>query len=352
MKVLVVGPSDTGSRGGMAQVIGGIREDEFLNREFHIDIHPSYIDGSLAVRLGYSAWRYAKFLACYRRYDLFHIHMAERGSTFRKYLYLLAAKKAGKRVIVHIHGAEYLTFYDSLGKAGKRIVDRLFHQADLVLALSEHWKRELESRFHIDTIRILHNGVDLASLQTAVTDVGEHPDSFLMLGRMGGRKGTYDLVDAVEVAARENPRLKVCIAGDGETETVRALVAKKGLGQNITVLGWIDKEEKLERLRNASTVVLPSYYEGLPLSILEGMAAGKAILSTTVGAIPEVVDEENGILIRPGDVKALAKGLLYCSSDKERLKAMSENNRQKAKNDFSTSRMYRQLADYYRQVME
>ena len=218
--------------------------------------------------------------------------------------------------------------------------------------MSEHWKRELESRFHIDTIRILHNGVDLASLQTAVTDVGEHPDSFLMLGRMGGRKGTYDLIDAVEVAARENPRLKVCIAGDGETETVRALVAKKGLGQNITVLGWIDKEEKLERLRNASTVVLPSYYEGLPLSILEGMAAGKAILSTTVGAIPEVVDEENGILIRPGDVKALAKGLLYCSSDKERLKAMSENNRQKAKNDFSTSRMYRQLADYYRQVME
>ena len=352
MKILVVGPSDTGSRGGMAEVIRGIRENKLLNREFDIDIYPSYIDGSLAVRLWYSAWRYLYFLICYRKYDLFHIHTAERGSTFRKYLYLKAAKKARKRVIVHIHGAEYLDFYDKLGKTGKRMVDKFFHQADLVLALSDRWKRDLESRLHIDTVRVLSNGVDPAFLQAAVTDAGEHSDSFLMLGRMGRRKGTYDLIDAVEVAVRKNPRLKVCIAGDGEIEAVRALVARKGLEKNITVLGWTSGKEKMECLRNASTVVLPSYYEGLPIFILEGMAAGKAIISTTVGAIPEVITEENGILVKPGDVEALAEGLLCCSSDVARLKAMSRNNKQKAENNYSTRRMHEQLAEYYRQVME
>lgn len=61
-----------------------------------------------------------------------------------------------------------------------------------------------------------------------------------------------------------------------------------------------------ELLRKSSVLVLPSYNEGLPMAILEGMACGKAIISTTVGAIPEVVKKENGILVQPGDVTALA----------------------------------------------
>lgn len=55
-------------------------------------------------------------------------------------------------------------------------------------------------------------------------------------------------------------------------------------------------------LKKSATLVLPSYHEGLPMSVLEGMASGKAIISTTVGAIPEVIKEQNGILVQPGDV--------------------------------------------------
>ena len=114
----------------------------------------------------------------------------------------------------------------------------------------------------------------------------------------------------------------------------------------------MDRAEKLRRLRDAATVVLPSYHEGLPMAILEGMAAGKAIISTTVGAIPEVVEEENGILVKPGDVPALAEALLRCSGDAEGLRRMSEKNREKAEQAFSLRRMHQRLAEYYRQVME
>lgn len=88
------------------------------------------------------------------------------------------------------------------------------------------------------------------------------------------------------------------------------------------------------------------------MAILEGMAAGKAIISADVGAIPEVVGEENGILIKPGDISALADALLRCSGDGAMLRRMSEKNREKMEQSFSVRRMHERLAELYRQVME
>ncbi len=142
MKILEIGPSETGACGGMSAVIQGIRESRLLNKEFVIDSFPSYIDGSLAVRLLYSVYGYLRFLRRCKQYDFFHLHTAEKGSTFRKNFYLRKIKREGKKAIVHIHGAEYLAFYDGLGSRRKKIVDSFFCQADLVLALSEQWKNE------------------------------------------------------------------------------------------------------------------------------------------------------------------------------------------------------------------
>lgn len=352
MKILEIGPSEIHARGGMVQVIRDIRESGRLGQEFEIDSFPSYIDGRLPVRLLYSVCGYLRFLLCYRKYDLFHIHTAERGSTFRKNLYLRTVKRAGKKAVIHVHGAEYLAFYDSLGGRRKGIVDGFFGRADLVLALSDSWKRELEGRFSMKACQTLYNGVDPEKLRPAVSEPEGCRNVFLMLGRLGERKGTYDLIDAMELALRQNPELRLCLAGDGEVEKVRALVKEKGLDKNISVPGWIDEDEKLRYLKDAATVVLPSYHEGLPVAILEGMAAGKAIISTVVGAIPEVVGEENGILVKPGDVPALAEALLRCSRDTEGLRNMGERNREKAEQRFGIRRIHRQLAGYYRQVME
>ena len=352
MKVLVVGPSETGARGGMAAVIRDIRESGTLGREFEIHTFPSYIDGSLPRRLLYCAWAYLRFLSCYRAYVLFHLHTAERGSALRKAAYLRAIKRAGKRAVVHVHGAEFLDFYDGLGPWRRGIVDRLFHRADLVLALSEGWRRELEARFHTGNCRVLHNGVDPARLGAAVSDPAEHPHSFVMLGRLGARKGAYDLVEAAALAVERDPALSIVMAGDGEVEQVRALAAERGLEGCVTVLGWVDGPRKLELLKNAAAVVLPSYHEGLPMAVLEGMAAGKAIISTTVGAIPEAVGEENGILVEPGDIPALARALAELGGDTQRLRRMSAANRARAEAVFSLQETHRALAECYRRAAE
>lgn len=350
-RILVVGPSETKARGGMSAVIREIRESELLQAEFEIDTYASYRDGCLAVRLLYTFWGCLRFMLCRQRYDLFHLHTAERGSTFRKYFYLRWAKKTGGKVIVHIHGAEYLTFYDGLGRLGRRVADDFFKRADLVLALSESWQRELETRFGIDTCRTLYNGVDTVKFRAAVAEVTACRHSFLMLGRLGSRKGVYDLIDAVEIACRQDPSLRVCIAGDGEVDKVRRVVEAKGLGRHVSVPGWIDEEQKLKYLKKAAVIILPSYHEGLPVSVLEGMAAGKAIISTTAGAIPEVVGEENGILVEPGDVEGLVAAMLRCSGDAEMLQRMSGNNLQRAEAVFGIRRMHEKLREYYWESM-
>lgn len=351
-KVLVIGPSDTRSRGGMATVIRGIRESRVLHARYDITIFPSYIDGSLPVRLLYSAYGYLRFLCCYRSYDLFHIHVASFGSTFRKNFYLKTIKRAKKPVILHIHGAKYLVFYEALSPRKKRIVRSFLHQADLVLALSEDWKQKFEETFGLTNCCALPNGMDTEEFDCARCDVDENTArSFVFLGRLGQRKGAYDLIDAVQRAAQSEPSLRVFMAGDGEVEQVRQKVREAGLEKQISVVGWVDFEGKCALLRQAATVVLPSYHEGLPMTILEGMASGKAIISTTVGAIPEVIAPENGILVAPGDVNALADALVQCAQNPNMLRQMATANRKKIDQAFSMQKMHERLTEYYEQAL-
>ena len=305
MKVLVVGPSPTKSKGGMATVIEEIAKDKRLNGKFDIDIYESYVDGNKLKVLLFSVFSYLRFYFTKRNYDLYHIHAASYGSTFRKGWYVRAAKKWGKKVILHIHGAEYMIFYEKSNKKEK--IRSILNTADKVIALSDEWKHKFDRTFGLTNCVVLENGIDTERLQPAITSCQEHPHTFVSLGRLGERKGTYDLITAIEQAKIEVPDIKCYLAGDGEIEKCNDLIKQKRLDNNIIVVGWADFDKKLELLRKSSVLVLPSYNEGLPMAILEGMACGKAIISTRVGAIPEVVKKDNGILIQPGDVNALAR---------------------------------------------
>lgn len=103
----------------MATVIEEIVKDKKLNEEFEIDVYESYIDGNKLKVLLFSLLSFVRFYFTKRNYDVYHIHAASYGSTFRKGWYVRAAKKWGKKVILHIHGAEYMIFYDKSNKKKK-----------------------------------------------------------------------------------------------------------------------------------------------------------------------------------------------------------------------------------------
>ena len=353
-KILIVGPSSTKSKGGMSTVIGEILEDNELKNKYDISAYESYIDGTKFRVLLYSIWAIFKFIVTgqAKKYDVYHIHAASYGSTFRKRIYLKIIKKYKKKVILHIHGAEYMVFFDKLSKKKKRQVIDTLQVADMVIALSNEWKNKFDNKFGLTNCYVLESGINTEKLAPAIVDTKKNQTSFVTLGRLGKRKGTYDLVDAIEIARKKVPNIRCYLAGDGEIDKFCNIIVERGLQNNIEVVGWADFTKKLELLSKVSTVVLPSYNEGLPMSILEGMATGKAIISTTVGAIPEVVKEENGILIQPGDVQALADALVKCSTNLKMLEDMSQKNINKIYEQFSMKSMHLKLMSYYKQVIK
>ncbi len=348
MRVLEIGPSPYRSKGGMATVLREIEADKDMCSRFHIEIYDSYIDGSRLTVLLYSVFAFLRFYFTKRDFDIYHIHAASYGSTFRKGWYVSAAKRWGKKVVLHVHGAAYLVFYEQLSAGKKARVRSIWEKCDTVIALSEDWKSRFQKIFHSRNIVAVNNGIHAEQFEEARCDTASCRNCFLLLGRLGKRKGAYDVVEAVESIRTEFPAVKVYMAGDGEVEELRSVVEKKKLGRYIDIVGWADFSRKLGLMKECGTILLPSYHEGLPMTILEGMAAGKVIISTDVGGIPEVVqDGYNGIIIRPGDIEALGAAMKRLMTDESFDAACSEHNRDKIQREFSSRIMHQRLADIF-----
>lgn len=347
MRVLIVGPSPNRSKGGMATVIREMLEDHDLNEKVELSCYESYIDGHFLRRLLYSIVVFLKFCFTQKCYDVYHIHVASYGSTFRKAMYARVIKRWKKKLIIHVHGARYLVFYSQCSTRKQKRIVYFLQSADRVIALSDDWKNKFEESFGLTNCISVPNGINTTNFISGICDLDEHRREFTFLGRIGERKGVYDLVDAIEEVVKTNPDVKVYIAGDGEVDRLSAIIQEKGLKHNIDVIGWADYSRKITLFKKCATLILPSYNEGLPMAILEAMASGKAIISTTVGAIPEVISEENGVLIQPGDVKALADAIVLLSTDVNLLYTMSENNIRRIRAEFDMGIMHKKILECY-----
>ena len=122
-------------------------------------------------------------------------------------------------------------------------------------------------------------------------------------------KGTYDLVNAFAAlpdAVRARSRLT--LAGDGDLEAIRKLA--EPFSEHVRVLPWIDRSERERLLAQSDVFVLPSYQEGVPMALLEAMAAGLPAIVTPVGGIPDVLrNGVEGLMVEPAHVKELSAAM-------------------------------------------
>lgn len=351
-KILVIGPSGTRSKGGMATVINDIGRDPELNSKYQITMHESYIDGPYLVRFLFSIWGFIRFLFIFRKYDLFHIHMVSNGSTFRACWYIRVLRRFHKKVLLHTHVAVFHEFYAQLGERKKKYVSTMLKYAKMVIVLSEGWRDVFEKEVGLENVTVLNNGIDTDLYAKAISDPEKNVSELLFLGRIGERKGAYDLLEACKLLKDKNQVIHCVMAGDGEVEKFSRLAEENGLQEMFTFTGWISGDRKIDLLRKSAIVILPSHSEGLPMTLLEGMAAGKAIITTTVGSIPEVViNHENGIVLEPGNVKTLAEAMIYYKNHIDELKHTSEANIRKIENEYSVRKMHKTLTDYYEKVL-
>lgn len=107
---------------------------------------------------------------------------------------------------------------------------------------------------------------------------------------MGKRKGIYDLLDVLSEHREEFlNKLEFLFGGDGDVEQVQAIIKEQNLNNIAKYQGWVSGIKKERLLNQADAYILPSYNEGLPISVLEAMSYSLPIISTTVGGIPEIL---------------------------------------------------------------
>lgn len=350
-QILLVGPS-LAQKGGMASVQKLIVGSQLASIDIqHISTHD---EGSVMHRLRVFA---ASVGVLTQRLiggaDLVHLHVAEKGSVFRKILLLLLTKAFGKPVIMHTHGCEFHTFHDGLPGWLRYWVDAALRQADCFIVLSESWKDYYLTHCGLDPDRVivLPNPVEIpASIPDRAASSVTH---FVFLGRIGQRKGAFDLLQAfANLPADCLPQAQLTLAGDGELDKASDLVKQLNLEDHVELPGWIDLEQRNRLLWDADVFILPSYNEGLPMAMLEAMAWGLPVISTPVGGIPEViVSGENGYLADPGDIEALSAAMQSLVEDDALRLAMGHSARKRIA-PLDLTLYCEQLTKIYRSVLE
>ena len=225
------------------------------------------------------------------------------------------SKLLGRKVILHIHGGGFKDFY----KTNPRIIRKILEIADCLIVLSGSWKKFFESITKKPLICVVPNPVVLPSNEDL--DRREHSPllRLLFLGLLDQQKGIYDLLQVLADHKEEfEGRVLLNVGGNGDVAIFENTVKKMGLEKLVIFHGWVSGDKKKELLLNSDVFILPSYVEGLPMAILEAMTYGLVIVSTTVGAIPEVISQDYGYLIAPGDQEALLDSLRSFSVERSR----------------------------------
>ena len=348
VRVLQLGPA-LSVRGGITSVSQLILD--YLAPYVSIRHVPTMTEGSTLAK----ASTFARAVQELRRIlespepTIVHVHFASRGSTLRKMILAEMVARAGRPLVLHAHGAEFDQFHRRLPSAVRRNLNRTLQRANVFLTLSSRWRD-----FYVDECELSPSQVVVlpnpVSVPPDVPDRSKRDEvQIVHLGRLGNRKGAYDVLNAfltLPDAVRQRARL--VLAGDGDIEAIRRMA--QPAADRVIVPGWVDTPERNRLLVQSDVFVLASRAEGVPMALLEAMANGLPSITTPVGGIPEVFENDaHGVLVQPGSVDEIRAALIRLITDEPfRLEAGRAAREAVRRYDIHT--FARRLADIYQRI--
>lgn len=280
---------------------------------------------------------------------LLHVHCASRGSFWRKTVYCLIARLFGVNYLVHLHGGEFPLFYSECGPVRRGLIKFVITKASKVIALSAKWREWLTITFPGAQVSTIGNPVSIPSLAAPVPN-----PVILFMGRMYPEKGVLELIRAVGSVRNRVKNIRLVLAGTSSEKfegEIRMLCQDLGIEENVLLPGWVSGEAKKHLMDECAIFALPSYAEGLPLGLLEAMAAGKAVITTPVGGIPDVVNDGiNGILVPPKEVDALAAAIEYLVTNMGACSKLGERARATVEAEFADTVVFAEIGKIYQSL--
>ena len=279
-KVLTIGCRCVPPRGGIGQVLWNYKNYVFEEFNYIKNSRTSNRINNILIAIR-SAAKTIYRLSRDKNIKIVHLHASVGISFVRAGIFMRIAKLFKRKVVMHIHGGAIKTYYESHKSSVKRVLSK----CDTIVTLSQEW---------VDFYKSI--GFESISVENVITTPIIKPQEedgllhVLYLGLIIDYKGIYDLVDVIGEHQDEYRRkLLLHIGGNGEIDVLTKKIESYGIGDIVIFEGWVAQEKKIDLMNQCKVFILPSYHEGLPLSILEAMSYNMAIISTRVGGIPSLV---------------------------------------------------------------
>lgn len=356
IKVIMIGSNNT-VKGGITSVINQLLNYNWNNENIDMIFLATFIDGNKISKMLFFLKGYIKFIRIIFKEnpDIIHIHMSHNGSFYRKLIIHKTCKLFKKKDIIHLHSSEFKEFYLNSNKLIRKIICNMLKEASSILVLGKKWNDFIIGIEPQAKTIILNNTIGLPEFKKIIQ---YENINILFLGVLVKRKGTKDLLFAAnelnKLGVLEQYSVKFIICGDGEEkEELVDYINKNNLSNYIKMVGWISGEKKSNYLKKSDVFVLPSYNEGLPISILEAMSYGLPIISTSVGSIDEaVIDNFNGYLIEPGDTNKLVLYLKEIIVNKDKRINFGLNSQKLVNDKFNDKKYYESIIKHYKGLMD
>ena len=293
------------------------------------------------------------------RYDVIHLNPSFKIFALIRdsfYLLLIDRFSPGKAIVIFHGWDENLTKSIIQISFLRKCFQRIYKKASFILVLSSPFKRQLvEIGIPPDKVGIIttmYEGWELPARPPKKRT--DDKTRILFMARLVKAKGVYTAAEVGRILVEKGyKRFKFMIAGDGpELERIKKYIKKNALEDYIEALGYITGEKKREILEESDIFLFPSQSEGCPVVILEAIGAGLAVVSTPVGAIPEIVENEiNGLIIGGNDPRAFFEAIKKLIENKELLKKMQQLNKEKAEALYEAKIVTRKIESHYRLIM-
>src|SRR5258707_8583418 len=266
-----------------------------------------------------------------------HVNITGRGSTIRKIFLLTIARAFGSPYVLHLHDYNYADYFRSRGALLKKLIEKLFRGAAMVVVLGRGDLEVLSQLFGLrrDRITVLHNAVPDPLPDLKRVRCVRKPCHLLFLGYLSDRKGVPEFLRALASASVSSRCWYATLAGGGPIDDFRKFADKLGILERLNFPGWLNEAGVKALCADADVLVLPSHAEGLAMSVLEGLSHLLTVITTPVGAHFEVIEPEvSGLFVTPGDVTALADALVRVIDDESLRRRLAKGAGDRFVNEF------------------
>lgn len=363
-KILMVGPVPPPT-GGIASVMEDIIHSE-LASEFSFELFPRH-DFQLRITrtIPRNIGRIKQFVIFFLKlwcgnYYLVQIHSSE-GAFRGTILFILLSRLARTDVLLHMHGADWERFYTQRSFF-RRLYTRIgFGIAPRIVVLYSRWAENIRKLCPIANVLVIRNLIhdqdppDPSKVQQMKEQLGLTEEHFVVLtvGYVGWNKGNFVILNTIPQVVSQDQSIRFVLVGSeempGEMAQLMEQVRKENLGSWVTFTGEVERNKTALFYSFADAYLLPSFTEGMPISIIEALRSGLPVISTRVGGIPDMIEDHvSGLLLNPGAPNEIAEAVLLLRKDQRFRKKLAEGARRTFENKFEFSRGVEEIRAVYR----